>query len=253
VRLPEGVGGRIEVCISSVSGGVVDVSLPESSIDVVPLPTGILRERAVELIVSKYTSTTGGNMSDSLSIILEGLQLCASLGLTSVQTNDSNALRLYQSLLRKAEQTGNPWDFPMRVFLTPDFKELFQPCEDGGVLEVRPIKVLSSFAPTNEIHKGLTVHQGTFENRLFMDRVKIFCDGSLGANTAAISRSEDVDRNGISLAMLQNSDGFDGVLVHEMDTLRAMICQARLLHYRIELHAIGDVAALEVSMCFIFY
>jgi predicted amidohydrolase YtcJ len=67
-----------------------------------------------------------------------------------------------------------------------------------------------------------------------MDRIKIMCDGSLGANTAALLSSSD-DKGDVV-----------GVLYHATEDLRRMIQHARDLNFRVEIHAIGDAAVLQV-------
>ena len=82
-------------------GGVIDFENYPSSIDQVTnttlsrLPTGLLRERAVELILAVMNVKT---IEERRRFITEGLELCASKGLTAVQTNDEGSMELYRSL-----------------------------------------------------------------------------------------------------------------------------------------------------------
>jgi predicted amidohydrolase YtcJ len=64
--------------------------------------------------------------------------------------------------------------------------------------------------------------------------VKIFSDGSLGAETAALR----VDGSEPPVST--------GVLVHNDAGLRSMIQEARERGFRVEIHAIGDAAADQV-------
>lgn len=89
-------------------------------------------------------------------------------------------------------------------------------------------------------------------SRLLMERVKIFSDGSLGAETAALrvfpkpSASSGADSASVSTSC-DASAGFKsnekGVLVHEKSALTSMLADAYRAGYRVEVHAIGDAAA----------
>jgi len=90
------------------------------------------------------------------------------------------------------------------------------------------------------------------DSRLAMERVKIFTDGSLGAETAAIrslpslSTSETTKSgDGVSEGA-QSPSTSKGVLVYERATLSKMLLDAFLASYRVEVHAIGDAAAEQV-------
>ena len=68
-----------------------------------------------------------------------------------------------------------------------------------------------------------------------IDRVKIFGDGSLGAETAAMRVAGD-----------EAGKGYKGVLMHQTEAMRDMISEAKRGGYRLEIHAIGDAAAEQV-------
>ncbi len=112
-------------------------------------PTGLLRETAQD-IVDSYTEIK--NKGTRKQIIELGLQKCLSVGLTTVQTNDSKAWELYSEL----EEEGK---LPIRVYLTPMYDE-----------------IMGVGFPTPQTRKGL----------LYMDRVKILVDGGLGGHTGAL-------------------------------------------------------------------
>lgn len=78
----------------------------------------------------------------------------------------------------------------------------------------------------------------TPDSRLTIERLKIFSDGSLGAETAAMRLIDD-DSAGQSAA-------HEGVLVHERLAMQEMISSAKNNGYRLEIHAIGDAAAEQV-------
>lgn len=186
-----------------VEGGVVDV------IDSVP--TGIFRERAVELVTRVMNTKS---LQQRKAFITEGLNLCASMGLTSVQTNDENAYEIYKELLDENK-------IPIRVFLTPTQAELSLGRE---ISRIHPQSL-------NDIS---SVYSFDSKESLFViDRVKIFSDGSLGAETAAMRQ--------------QGSASIRGVLIQNDDQLLDMIMTAKRKQYRVEIHAIGDAAADQVS------
>jgi predicted amidohydrolase YtcJ len=69
------------------SGGVIDENEG--------IPTGILKERAVELVLSVVGKKSNEEMK---SFIIDGLNLCVKMGLTAVQTNDAESLSVYKEL-----------------------------------------------------------------------------------------------------------------------------------------------------------
>ena len=75
--------------IESSPGGIIDR-------DIDGRPTGILRERAVELVLSVMGKKSHLEMK---SFVSDGLSSCVQKGLTAVQTNDANALSVYRDLL----------------------------------------------------------------------------------------------------------------------------------------------------------
>jgi hypothetical protein len=64
-------------------------------------PTGVLKERAIELVLAaqqRLALGSGANQAAALQqkmqFLKEGMDVCARVGLTMVQTNDEGALRL---------------------------------------------------------------------------------------------------------------------------------------------------------------
>ncbi|OQR92014.1 hypothetical protein ACHHYP_04127 [Achlya hypogyna] len=163
------------------------------------MPTGVLRETAVSL-VQKFIQ----EQSDDLrkKYLQRGLQTCLEFGLTAVHTNDHNAWYLYQEL----QAAGL---VPIRVYLTPDQNEIGRSTEKQ--------------LPRPNTKDGL----------LSCDRVKIFSDGSLGAETAALREPYRDTTN-------------RGVLMESDQSMRDKIRVAHAAGYRLEVHAIGDRAAAQV-------
>ena len=80
--------------LQSPAGGVIEV-------DEAGIPTGILKERATELITAAQQNhaTADGDaegravaLEQKMRFIREGMALCARVGLTSVHTNDERSL-----------------------------------------------------------------------------------------------------------------------------------------------------------------
>lgn len=71
----------------SISGGEVEVAEAEAGAAAGPSPTGIIKERACELVTAVLEPLRSD--ADRERYITEGLALCLRRGLTSVQTNDA--------------------------------------------------------------------------------------------------------------------------------------------------------------------
>ncbi|RQM08966.1 hypothetical protein DD237_006630 [Peronospora effusa] len=118
---------------------------------------------------------------------------CVSSGLTAVHTNDEEAWFVYSKL---QEEEG----LPVRVYLTPSIHEL---------------------------GKTTIPKAGDCDGLISCHRIKIFSDGSLGAETAALRVPyKGTDNRGI----LMNSD----------EELVTKISKANNAGYRVEIHAIGE-------------
>jgi hypothetical protein len=159
-------------------------------------PNGILRESACKLIKPLIFETSDEIRLKYLSC---GLQQCLQYGLTAVQTNDRKCWKLYQRLQRE----GN---LPIRVYLTPNQDEI----------------------GSEDIPKP-----GTKDGLLSCDRVKLFADGSLGAETAAVRLPYRGTEN-------------KGVLIESDEDMLRKISEAEKAGYRVEIHAIGDRGAAQV-------
>ena len=258
----------------SPPGGIIDK-------DEQDVPTGILRERAVELIVAIMGKKSHQDIS---RFITEGLRLCSSMGLTSVQSNDASSLAVYKDLRGECS-------LPLRVFLTPNYEEIAtevscdsvdrQSISDGNQAEVRPYRpqcMPRSTATSQALDPNLSVSPGdqkkvdfsTPESRLIVERLKIYADGSLGAETAAMKIPEvlktdslvveNVDAaavsDSVSVLAASRPDAVEdattrprhtGILTHSNGDLVRMISHARSNGLRVEVHAIGDAAAEQVQ------
>jgi len=267
------------------AGGAVDL---EAS----GLPSGILREAAVEIVTAV---TAAKPLAQLRHNVTEGLKQCVAFGLTAVQTNDERCMRAYRTL--QAEDS-----LPVRCFLTPvlaelgegviatDFSdvhsscssgkggEIFQDLEDGEVLTpMRPPALMAHGTFTSardnaDITTPTTIDgpdsscQNLWDatSRLVVERLKIFSDGSLGAETAAlrteaaILQAQARTAGGVggagSGAGADNGEGLStaehsGILIHSNESLLRQMKAARSRGFRLEVHAIGDAAAATVLDC----
>lgn len=262
-----------ETLNESLPGGVIDK-------DDQGIPTGILRERAVELIVAVMGKKSP---QDTLRFISEGLRLCSSVGLTSVQANDACSLAVYENLREEGS-------LPLRVFLTPNYEEIVAEVpsvrgdntsasdEQRLVHPYRPQCMPRSTATSQVLDSYVSVPSGdqnridfsTPESRLIVERLKIYADGSLGAETAAMKIPVVPKAELLLAGNVDTADGSDsvhglaaavqdaavdatvklqhtGILSHSNDDLVRMVNHARWSGLRVEVHAIGDAAAEQVQ------
>jgi len=183
-------------------------------------PTGLLKERAVELITAIMSA--GRTEEQKKHFIVKGLKSCLRFGLTGVQTNDEGCFLAYTDLQRDDL-------LPIRVFLTPTFDDFDKAAgedEEGGA--IAPIRLIHSACFASPLAPPSF---GDNESKLVVERLKIFGDGSLGADTAAL-RADPA-----------SGSPERGILIHSQDKLTSMIQKAKAAGWRLEVHAIGDRAA----------
>lgn len=266
-----------DLLLDSPPGGLIDLGGDGC-------PTGVLRERAVELVVAVMGKKSPGELERFIS---EGLRLCLRMGLTSVQTNDASSLAVYKKL-----REGDC--LPIRVFLTPNYDELaFEKQSASPSLTTsdlkphRPVCMPVSTAKVTHseekqpvaVTAGTSLDFSTAESRLVVERVKIYADGSLGAETAALKKQctspvSDADGTDTKRSLCESSVGqsessedeykddvnaspplsttcdsvnYSGILSHTSSELKCMVSRARSVGHRVEVHAIGDAAAEQVN------
>ena len=207
-----------------IPGGVIEID------EVTRLPTGILKERAVELVTANMQKFKSN--SNRKQFIVDGLNLCMKYGLTSVQTNDEASVHIYQTLQHENSLL-------LRVFLTPNFNDFKIPASEGGIQDMTPVRPECLKIRKDSTSQLLSTSDKA--SKLIVERVKLFADGSLGAETAAIRNSApsipSMTSNGII-----GSD-YTGVLIQEDAELVSMVKYAKDRDFRVEVHAIGDKAA----------
>jgi len=154
---------------------------------------GILREEALSL-VTKHVEKQDMKMREKY--FKKGIERCVNSGLTAIHTNDASAWKYYSELAKNGE-------LPLRVYLTMKYSDLDK--ED--------------YLPKYNEQIGL----------LKCKRVKLFADGSLGAETAKLRENYDD---------LEHS----GIMIENAEALEMKIRRIHELGYQLEIHAIGDKA-----------
>lgn len=156
--------------------------------------TGILKEDAVQVV----RSATAPDRPRKTKGLLLACKKAQSLGVTSVHDNGGQGdFGLYVDSMRKGELGVRVW------FNTP--------------------------ASNTESLRKLSISTGLGSDWLKLGGVKVFCDGALGARTAALSKPYSDD------------PGNKGMLVYEPDHLRSIISEANDAGMQLAVHAIGDI------------
>jgi len=178
-------------------------------------PTGLLREKAAGMVEALILESAERRRQ----YVEVGLDYCLRMGLTCVQTNDERCWSTYKQLADESK-------LPLRVFLTIMHAEMG--------MEGQPV--------AGQEHGPL----------LSCHRIKMFADGALGAETAALTQPY-VHRcahtqHSHSHAEEHAADGQGkrdnyGILIYSQESMDEKVRRAHELGYRIEMHVIGDRAA----------
>lgn len=178
----------------------IDKATPGAETDPSGNPTGIMKEAGVSVVRAAAAPTPERKM--------KGLQLAIrkahSLGVTSVQDN------------------GSVGDFPV-----------LRRAEMDGKLGVR----VWFNTPCSELQSLLRLGASTGfgSDRLKLGGVKVFCDGALGARSAALSEP------------FADDPGNSGMFVHPVEELDEMAMKADEAGIQLAVHAIGD-EGIEVAI-----
>eukprot|EP00924_Labyrinthula_sp_SR-Ha-C_P006328 snap_masked-scaffold_31-processed-gene-3.53-mRNA-1 protein AED:0.46 eAED:0.46 QI:0/0/0/0.5/1/1/2/0/847 len=168
--------------------------------------TGLVKEMAATKVFSVLDEYSFKSSADSFSYKLKcvkkGLEICKAAGLTAVNTNDEGFYPIYQHLEREGE-------LDIRVNLVSGYKELDRMVEEKRVMNQGESSVLRN------------------------ERIKIFADGSLGAESAALFKNNSLTE-------------FAGILIHSNNELKAIIKKAKNNNIQVEVHCIGDAAVDQV-------
>ncbi len=185
----------------------IDARTRDAVTDVSGNLTGILKESAVGIV----WSATAPDRARKIKGFRIAIRKAHSMGVTSIHDNGAS----------------------------DDF-DIFRTAESGGKLGVRvwfntPAKNIDSML-------RLSLSTGIGSDRLRFGGVKVFCDGALGARTAALSKDYCDD------------PGNKGALVIEPKELDAVVEKAHHAGIQLAIHAIGDmgigttIASLELAL-----
>ncbi|CAM9621649.1 unnamed protein product [Laminaria digitata] len=237
----------------------------EVDLDEEQRPTGLFRENSIRFVESAVSKPSFETRCDQFA---EALGRCVRSGLTAVHSNDDDAVDVYARL----QEEGR---LPLRVFLTMPHEELENittleqdknsdvTLDDGELSErneprdtddddtVMALKgagsgVVVRKGPGSGVDGGGGGEEKRQEKSRFgglgddlvsRHRVKLFADGSLGAETAAMR---------VPYLGTDNK----GILNHEPASLTRKVAQARDQGFRVEVHAIGDRALSAVLDAF---
>ena len=172
----------------------LDASIPGVETDSAGRLTGILKESAVNMI----REATRPDKAKNVKALGLATRRAHSLGVTSVQDNGS-----------------------------PEHLSVYRSVERAGKLGVR----VSFNIPAGELDSMLRLHVSTGLGSEFLriGGVKLFCDGALGARTAALSEAYSDD------------PGNKGMFVQEREVLDDLVMRASAADIQVVVHAIGDM------------
>ncbi len=180
-----------------IQGGIIDK-------DEYGNPTGILREAALDWAKSHIPRP---NVEQIKDIIMQTAEEALSLGLTSLQTNDSEAA-----------------DFDT-VF------EAYQSLRNEDKLKIRIFEEIHTSRPEElKLFLGKGMKTGFGDDFFQIGNIKLFADGSLGARTAAMREAYSDDPN------------TRGIFVYTQEELDELVDIAHKAGMQVACHAIGDGA-----------
>lgn len=188
---------RIDENTASPDGGKIDQDKDH-------IPTGILRENAMDLVTSILPGIKDKNKMKEL--IIKGCKDLAKVGITTVHTDDFPFVEDKKTLWEVFKELANNNELPIRV-----------------VLQLRAAKKEDIY---NYQKMGLKSWDKI--NNLVVGPIKVITDGSLGSRTAALEESYEDDQGNKGL-MLMSEERLEK-LVHESFNHDFDIC----------MHAIGD-------------
>jgi predicted amidohydrolase YtcJ len=183
-----------------VTGGVIDRDKDGN-------PTGIFREAALEWLQSCIPNPKAEKLKD---IIKNTAEEALALGLTSIQTNDSEA-KEYDSAL-----------------------EAYRSLAEQGELKIRIYEEVNATRP-EQLKKFLDagIQKGYSDDYFKIGNIKLFLDGSLGARTARLRNGYSDDPNNM------------GIFIHTQEEVDALVGIAHKAGMQVACHAIGDGAVVQ--------
>ena len=197
------VANRVCGHLSTVNSKAIDLLCIDSNTPDADVKTGILRESALALS-RKATNPTVAQMEKALST---AIGMAHKLGVTSIQEN------------------GRPMELP--VYLA---------AEKRGRLGVRVW--FNTHGDDLDARLTIGLPTGLGSDLLKIGGLKVFCDGAIGARTAALSKEYADDK------------GNKGMLVISREELERIVLDANRADIQVVVHAIGDVGISEVIQAF---
>lgn len=172
------------------------------------VPTGILRENALNLVSNILPPMSVGQIKDTLKSAFDDALSC---GITTIQTEDLTHCKSLRNLITAYRELEETNELPLRFILQ---------------LNLNTDELL------NEA-KDLNLRSNTGSDFLKIGPVKLFQDGSLGGRTAA---------------MLEpfNDEAHKGVLIYSQEELDNLVLKANDFGFQLTIHAIGDRACTSV-------
>ena len=183
-----------------IEAAAITKETPGAETDSTGTLTGIMTEAGVG-VMRAMTAPTKQRQMKGLRLATQRAQ---SLGVTSIQDN------------------GEIGDF-----------RIYREAESGGRLGVRVWFNTPSANLDSMVALGIT--SGVGSEMLKLGGVKIFCDGALGARTAALSEP------------FADDPGCKGMLIHKKEKVKEMASQANDAGIQLVVHAIGD-EGIEVAL-----
>lgn len=182
--------------IDNPDGGVID---KENSI-----PTGILRENAMNFVFNKIPAMTKEDIKKVLKSAFTDALKC---GLTTVHSEDLGTAGDLKTLIEAYKELDKENSLPLRFVLQ---------------LNLMNKKAL-------EEAKSLGLKSGEVNHMLKIGVMKLYQDGSLGGRTAAMEESySDVESHGVT--------------IYDQKELDELVLGSQEAGFQIAIHAIGDRA-----------
>ncbi len=187
------------ISVNSVTLKKLDLNLDNPGIDrdiKTGEPTGILREIPID--IQKFQS----DEDDFSTVLMEGCRFANSVGITSIHENLYNQQLPFIATYLRLRQRG---ELTVRIYLN---------------LEAKLLDLLA----------GLGAPTGLGDDYFRLGGVKVFIDGSIGAQTAAISEP------------YYDKPDTDGLILFDEKDYTFLITTANALGLQVSTHAIGDRA-----------
>ncbi len=197
------VANSCALALAGITQNAVPPAGGQIDLDAEGMPTGILRENALNLVGNLLPAHSIG---DYKRMFENGAQAALRVGITSVTSDDIGELADAELKLEALQELLCEKRFPLRYNIQA---RISQPEQVARLRELRERYV---FPPH-------TVEWGP---------LKLMCDGSLGGRTAALNEPYSDDRTS------------SGVAILTQERINEMFSLAHALGWQVSAHAIGD-------------